>query len=1739
MKNSKSIKILISILIILLGIFISTNVNAADGYRVFYNDIKVQIVGGRLRPYERGSFLMACIAPHEKYSATLTLEEYQLYHDAYGGYDTAAKDKGHDHNSKAVAPWTGKKYTMYYTQGAQINEIEHQDTAYILNVAKERGQLTMIDTAHSIWASSVILNPGNGRIETPPNELAAEGEKYKQFYDQIHPNGVDEFANMIKDQTFYNETDPKRPEVYVNQDTGKYTVGAFNVYYPDGASTIQYNNTNANNGGEGQDEVLYKLVEYCHEKVTEKLTGLLEFSEDFNTFLAGRECSIYKEEGQYKLKVLVDEETYKGYRTYNIYGEGGELTKINADGKEIRLYIAGEGYYEYINQDAYINYDTAMKEAREILGQSASSFTSVELMEARNKLARKYYILTNDSNVYNIISNTVNTTIQRETESKDVRFAWISKVELVGCDADGNAIDGQVLTIDKDKHEFDIINANGALLHDTGAYSLDGYTINYIENMNIPKNEEDFYVQFQHGNNFNENVKRIKVKMYFVYLESCYAEMYEYNGIMEEWYWSAKTTSSNVCHTSTNTPTYTCAQMGHSNKRCPNKTPDNHKGTTVTTYNHYFYYTLKRNTPYPTQKLMATALNLHKNYKNAEITLGGNTGIDITMELGGYVFLDKDEGKVNEGDSKLDQDMKEAIPGAEVWLYDTQGNLVDIKDTNEHGQYVFTQLNAQKKYYVRFVYNGMLYTNVAYNIGNPAYNTEAWKVTSKATENNAERIEFNNRFAEIGSYPTNYKITNKIFGNDLGDYNKTYLQETIVDLFKEVTNEIVTQRGNEAQAYQNLANKYNSDPEIKNKLQFIADCRISAYTNGDGTTYKQFPIYQQFTIDTVGGIIGGVEYKPIYDGQYWINLGIKGRPTFDLYLGKDVYKATVSINGKTETYKYNYILHRAGYYDNGFPIGIAEDAYLEIMRSKYTMVDNTRTIFSEKAKTEEGYGGDALQNYINQSTSGYKENRTYDLEMRPEEIAEGVESTYYTQNNIVSSNEGTFAASNTKEQLDVKITYKITVTNESSVLGAPTEIVDYYDKNYTLVDAYIGNDKGEKVEGRQITIAQQSKYANAMYKNDSRYNTVYLQPNEKALADNETLYVYVVLQLNNASQTLINNGLLESGKLESINVAEINGYKTYNTNNSWGLIDKDSIPGNLDIRNVEFNKASVDSVGLEDDSKRAPAFVYKKRQSKTIEGIVFEDATDADLKTSEDRKGNGTYENTADIGIAGVIVELVEYNNDGTEKGVVARTTTNEKGWYGFVGFVAGNYKVRYTYGSNDDTALRTDSKAGKGLNAESYNGQDFQSTTYNLANYTDQYWYDKDAIRDTRYSDAQDTVESVGKVISYSKEKDGVEIVNHKAEVFNSYQNKDYYTNYYPEMSDNTLKSLKDELEKETYRIAETAMIYIEVEKAKTDVDGNKGTDYYTHQISNIDFGVAERPRSELVIDQDVKHIKVTATDGTVLFDTETGVNNLQWIKGSNNNTANMIYGKKIEDYDKGELINIIMDDELLSGSTLEITYNITVTNNGENDNGATTRAKNIINYVANNLNFEVNDNKNANGKALWEVVKLSDIQKDGNSTWINSRGTNKVKYIDLSTQTTTLKATNDNPLTKALAPGKSATAELKLKKVLSAESSSDDLQYTNMTEIVEIDNTVGRYDHGAIPGNQDLEKNPTEHDTSGASSVAAIGDTTDNPQDGTVIVTPPTGSKMIYYAIGITATVILAVGIYLIKKFVIDRNK
>lgn len=1164
-------------------------------------------------------------------------------------------------------------------------------------------------------------------------------------------------------------------------------------------------------------------------------------------------------------------------------------------------------------------------------------------------------------------------------------------------------------------------------------------------------------------------------------------------------------------------------------------------------------------------------------------------GIDLTMKLGGTVFLDEDTGKINEGNNKLDNG--EGLSGVEVYLHEVGGGVVASTLTDGSGNYLFEKLNSQKKYYVEYVYNGMLYTNVERLAGNA---DDISKATEEAQGHSGNRQRFNDVFKEIGSWPENYKSPSR------GAYNQVFLQEDIADTFKTIAN--------------NFGSHGNSDKEV-----YAYDNRIHAYST------EVYPLINIFTPDYSWNNIAGQNYNPIYSGAYnqlHVNLGIKARPTFDLALYKDVFNATLNINGQKEVYTYD---ARKDWQNQGFSYGVNEDYYLNELRNKYLAgkdpnIQTKETVnegeYSHEYRTEEIINGNNMnENY----QSWLQEDPNY------------LNTLYGSDSNKQYAWREINHQVKPEDRLQIHVTYKIAIRNQSSVVGSVTEVVDYYDGHYQFENAYVGDKNGNEIAGTKVDASESSMYgegtrmgANGSWTVGSEkrgYKTIYLRPTEKKLyTDDKEQYIYVTFGLIEPELTLINAGLPQGKTFYTYNLAEINGYKTYGTNindnNSMGLVDRDSNPGNFNPGTYEMGVTP-----LEDDTSKAPAYAYSIRTSRTLEGNVFEDANtgkaskdEYEVKVNTTRFGNGTIDDVKlDKRIKDVKVELVEIK-DGK---LITRqeTRTDENGWYGFGAFLPGNYTIRFTYGADDKTALTKTSQYSQGSNETSYNGQDYQSTTfatkqgetvgahlykvdtalqdvynnnnkaknkeennvlvedqritkYESDNY---YWFDDASIANR--SDATDDNARRNQVNSYAKSEYGRAITNHKAEVFNSYinqatlreqesKNKNFneFTQAQPMDGDKAIdnketnRALVNELERRTYMYAYTPEINVEVEYTTKQIGGNLNQtkpqgdkDYYEYKIVGVDFGVVERPRAQLTIDQDIKHVKVLASDGTTLLELNNNNGKVEVVVDNGNNYQWLKTGK-FGEYDQDELINIILDDELLSGAKLEVTYNITVTNNSEVDTSSNhqtdnkTRAVNIINYVANNLNFDLADN---NG--LWEVVKKEDIQTSSHATWINNGvRANNTKLVDLSTQTTVLKATKENPLTKELKPGESTESTLTLKKTLSAESSADDLSYANLTEIVEIDNVVGRYDHGAIPGNQSLEEQPREHDTSGASRYDEIDQDagTDKvkeryPQDGKIIVTPPTGSTQIYYILGTVATVILLVGVALIKKFVIDKRK
>lgn len=523
----------------------------------------------------------------------------------------------------------------------------------------------------------------------------------------------------------------------------------------------------------------------------------------------------------------------------------------------------------------------------------------------------------------------------------------------------------------------------------------------------------------------------------------------------------------------------------------------------------------------------------------------------------------------------------------------------------------------------------------------------------------------------------------------------------------------------------------------------------------------------------------------------------------------------------------------------------------------------------------------------------------------------------------------------------------------------------------------------------------------------------------------------------------------------------------------------------------------------------------------------------------------------------------------------------NKEGAYAFKSFAPGKYVIRFIYGDTTRT-VTPESFALGGLNKKSYNGQDYKSTAYQsevTTNAQPYHWYrvtgiDKGNVTGTRtiatvptydknqcsqnetvvrngttngylhdiktleqyanVSDAKDIASSRETVNSYS----AINVTNYIAEVLASHK-EDYNT-----MNDRS--QLLGELMKNTKMTSETGLMVIEFEKVATNSDGNYKDN--TYHIANIDLGLEERPKAQLAVDKEVTNVKLTLADGSILFDAKDTATNVLWRDHKKYDTAytnkyfmdpdkfGNIENIRNENASKFGLIQLSMDEELMHGATMEVTYQINVTNVGEvdykdnkfyytgdgvlnNNSIVTTSANQVIDYVANNLQFNKSNNNN------WNTIKDVNIFNEQNTNASLVHANLKTELEKYNTIITT------ESLNKALKPailgnGESTTSTpLVLTQLITTENDTDDLTYENIVEIVKTSNTVGRRMEYSVVGNQNPSEEPEELDSDKAEVVKIL---------------PPFGNAGIYIIIAIitiAAVGVIITGIIFIKKKVLTK--
>ena len=322
-------------------------------------------------------------------------------------------------------------------------------------------------------------------------------------------------------------------------------------------------------------------------------------------------------------------------------------------------------------------------------------------------------------------------------------------------------------------------------------------------------------------------------------------------------------------------------------------------------------------------------------------------------------------------------------------------------------------------------------------------------------------------------------------------------------------------------------------------------------------------------------------------------------------------------------------------------------------------------------------------------------------------------------------------------------------------------------------------------------------------------------------------------------------------------------------------------------------------------------------------------------------------------------------------------------------------------------------------------------------------------------------------------------------------------------------------------------------------------------YTINNIDFGIVERARYKVQVDDKINKILLKSSDGNTIKEivpsADMNVPNVKYLPSTGRTS-------KTQKAVKGSL-EMELDSEILQRAELYVEYGFTVTNKSELDyntkdyyrngtkgtdsNIVRVTVSNMINYVDNELFYD------DNSQMLTDSTKNSDYKwnkmnwKTDASKWIAEDAREKLTNSSTNDSTYTTVLLGQYFDRSALKPGQtSQPTKLLVNRTLTP--TQDDMKYSDWTEIVEVTKTWGReiykQDTNGTFGETLGNFNPNQPDPADVNNKNPGTNKEPDfhyPED--IIIHPPTGiskSLILYTVLGITVLVVLAVGIIIIKK-------
>ena len=689
------------------------------------------------------------------------------------------------------------------------------------------------------------------------------------------------------------------------------------------------------------------------------------------------------------------------------------------------------------------------------------------------------------------------------------------------------------------------------------------------------------------------------------------------------------------------------------------------------------------------------------------------------------------------------------------------------------------------------------------------------------------------------------------------------------------------------------------------------------------------------------------------------------------------------------------------------------------------------------------------------------------------------------------------AAKDQGKEIKVAVTYKIQVANESRTLSImPKQLINYFDSRYSI--KAVGKAMDEATHKITDTIGFSEAQNVEGY---TQYKSTVIDYNQTIGANSPNVKdIYITFDVErDAILDLLNNKSTYHNATEILSYASYYGEGTSKVNGKQNItditeagkiyagIDKMSQPGNMEIALINHSNGEgtqiLDTTNFEDDTTSAPSLLLEATQSRVISGTIWEDSI---TNTTDNQKlGDGIY-SEGEKTIQNVIVELHKLNEDGSigeiaeySNGELVIAKTDEKGTYKFgyydeankkhVGIMPGRYVIQYTY--NNEAYI----VGKKNINVNEYKSTIISSTAIeNAFKGQNQRWYVTQ--ENSRYSDARDYI----------------------------YLRPEYNPNIEQNttVTNSTYKNILDIDSME----AHTSIMDIGIEFTQND-EAEVLTLELIKELTNVDFGIAERPDVDIEIKKQITGLEIT---------TQTGSNIIP--KGDPSNPEEkMQYVKTGLD----GIVPIEIETKLLQGAKLNLEYTITVVNNSDKDyleeeyyyygripEGATestTKVKQVVDYLDSTIALEKELNQ-----AIWKEKTINDLYdtetKEGLITEDVYNELKNGNYHILTTEAF-----------EEVGAGSEKSIKLYATKALAV---SDNIREENKVEILEL--TGKRTIKESIPGNYVPSEKASEQ----------------NEDEVALVITPPTGTTVNYilYIVAVAVTLtILVVGIVIIKKRVI----